>query len=62
MVVLYVKVERKVIKMYIMVKFSSLFGSLSVSRLALSVNLSKICNVVDNALFFRRAPFKSPNC
>ena len=35
-----------------MVKFSSLFGSLSVSRLALSVNLSKICNVVDNAPFF----------
>ena len=51
MLVFYVKVERKVIKMYIMVKFSSLFGSLSVSRLALSVNLSKICNVVDNALF-----------
>ena len=47
--------------MYIMVKFSSLFGSLSVSRLTLSVNLSKICNVVDNASFFSQALFKYPN-
>ena len=36
--------------MYIMVKFGSLFGSLSVC-VPLSENLSKICNVVDNAEF-----------
>ena len=48
--------------MYIMVKFGSLFGSLSVC-VPLSENLSKICNVVDNADIFVPPPpadFKYP--
>ena len=57
------KLERKAIKaVHIMVKFGSLFGSLSVSC-ALSENLSKICNVVDNADIFVPPPpaeFKYP--